>query len=31
VFEWPNVLFVRPRLRKIEHLMQSREVVPETA
>jgi hypothetical protein len=31
VFEWPNVLFVRSRLRKIEHLLQSREVVPETA
>jgi hypothetical protein len=30
VFEWPNVLFVRSRLRQIEHLLQSREVVPET-
>jgi len=29
VFEWPNVLFVRSRLRKIEHLLQSREVMPE--
>jgi hypothetical protein len=31
MFEWPNVLFVRSRLRQIEHLLQSREVVPETA
>jgi hypothetical protein len=30
VFEWPNVLFVRSRLRQIEHLLQSREVVPES-
>jgi hypothetical protein len=30
-FEWPNVLFVRSRLRRIEHLLQSREVVPEGA
>jgi hypothetical protein len=29
VFEWPNVLFVRSRLKQIEHLLQSREVVPE--
>jgi hypothetical protein len=28
-FEWPNVLFVRSRLKQIEHLLQSREVVPE--
>jgi hypothetical protein len=28
-FEWPNVLFVRSRLRQIEHLLQSREVLPE--
>jgi hypothetical protein len=28
-FEWPNVLFVRSRLRQIEHLLQSREVVQE--
>jgi hypothetical protein len=31
VFEWPNVLFVRSRLKKIEHLLQSREVVAEPA
>jgi hypothetical protein len=30
VFEWPNVLFVRSRLKQIEHLLQSREVLPET-
>lgn len=29
VFEWPNVLFVRSRLKEIEHLLQSREVLPE--
>jgi hypothetical protein len=29
VFEWPNVLFVRSRLKQIEHLLQSREVVQE--
>jgi hypothetical protein len=29
VFEWPNVLFVRSRLRRIERLLQSREVVQE--
>jgi hypothetical protein len=28
-FEWPNVLFVRSRLRQIEHLLQSREVLSE--
>jgi hypothetical protein len=31
VFEWPNVLFVRSRLKEIEHLLQSREVVAEPA
>jgi len=31
VFEWPNVLFVRTRLRNIERLLQSREVVQEKA
>ena len=31
VFEWPNVLFVRSRLKQIEHLLQSREMVPERA
>jgi hypothetical protein len=31
VFEWPNVLFVRSRLKRIEHLLQSREVLSETA
>jgi hypothetical protein len=31
VFEWPNVLFVRSRLKQIEHLLQSREVMPERA
>jgi hypothetical protein len=31
LFEWPNVLFVRSRLKQIEHLLQSREVVPEKA
>jgi hypothetical protein len=31
VFEWPNVLFVRSRLKRIEHLLQSREVMQETA
>jgi hypothetical protein len=31
VLEWPNVLFVRSRLRRIEHLLQSRDVVPEKA
>jgi hypothetical protein len=30
-FEWPNVLFVRSRLKEIEHLLQSREVVAEPA
>jgi hypothetical protein len=30
-FEWPNVLFVRSRLKQIEHLLQSREVVAEPA
>jgi hypothetical protein len=28
-FDWPNVLFVRSRLKRIEHLLQSREVLPE--
>jgi hypothetical protein len=28
-FEWPNVLFVRSRLKQIEHLLQSRETLPE--
>jgi hypothetical protein len=28
VFEWPNVLFVRSRLKRIEHLLQSREMLP---
>jgi hypothetical protein len=31
VFEWPNVLFVRSRLKRIEHLLQSREVMAEPA
>jgi hypothetical protein len=31
VFEWPNVLFVRSRLKRIERLLQSREVVHEKA
>jgi hypothetical protein len=31
VFEWPNVLFVRSRLKRIEHLLQSREVLAERA
>jgi hypothetical protein len=30
-FEWPNVLFVRSRLKQIEHLLQAREVVSEKA
>jgi hypothetical protein len=30
-FEWPNVLFVRSRLKRIERLLQSREVVPSNA
>ena len=31
VFEWPNVLFVRSRLRRIEHLLHAREFVGEPA
>jgi hypothetical protein len=31
VFEWPNVLFVRSRLKQIEHLLHTREVVEEAA
>jgi hypothetical protein len=31
VFEWPNVLFVRSRLKRIGHLLQAREVVSEPA
>jgi hypothetical protein len=27
--EWPNVLFLRSRLRRIEHMLHSREVVEE--
>jgi hypothetical protein len=30
-FEWPNVLFVRSRLRQIEHLLQSREVLQDVS
>jgi hypothetical protein len=29
VIDWPNVLFVRRRLRQIEHMLHSREVVQE--
>ena len=31
VIEWPNVLFVRSRLRRIEHLLHTRELVEERA
>jgi hypothetical protein len=30
VIDWPNVLFVRRRLKQIEHLLHTREVVQET-
>ena len=29
VIDWPNVLFLRRRLKQIEHLLHSREVVEE--
>ena len=31
VIDWPNVHFVRRRLKQIEHLLHSREVVEETS
>jgi hypothetical protein len=31
VIDWPNVLFVRRRLKQIEHMLHSREVVEETS
>jgi hypothetical protein len=31
VIDWPNVLFVRRRLKQIEHMLHSREVVEEVA
>jgi hypothetical protein len=31
VIDWPNVLFVRRRLKQIEHMLPSREVVEENS